>query len=608
MKAALVTLLAIVALAYARGNAPCTEDSVCAAEEVGSTCVVSTGACTCSTEGSDSPCTDDERCDGSNCVPVECGPCEMVEHHRCVPVAHPIACHVGDCGAGTCNTESGECDAQGDDYKCAADEVCSESTFECTPLDCSDPCHAGTATKHACDLKEQGTQCDTSMECGIATCDGATSECGEIEPDDVTCAHNWDHFFPDGYNPDVEQVVCNSETLKCEIRDIPDSCEGNDGKYSSGMQLTIDNCDTKECCSDDYECDFDKNECLYTPDDSKCPNVGDGFRERCNVESCSCEPEEDFTACTEPSHCDDEQLPEPNECQKYGCNENNTCELVLDEEAYPHSKHTKCCATADDCMTDYPEDLGCITSIECVENICVRNGDNAACPQPERCSTPVCNVYTGECDEHPIQGCPDDEAYIQPHDGSCRDACDSIESCDGEGEEGSTPATRGESCYCKDEAECADNDDCGLASLCVEGVCKHDASELCCVNEDCEREGYECMCSAGAYGSLEQSAAVSGSGALSSSSMAPMCAEVGECLCVPVAVCDHASDCETMGHACAECVEGQCEPRECETSEGVNANVIYGIAIGFAVLIGLLICCCLITAWFRNRRDYRRMR
>ncbi len=291
---------------------------------------------TCTPENNDiNTCTDNNACTTDDCVAG-----------ACVSVA--ITCPADtDCQTYTCNSLTGQCEAQSTNEGLA----CTDDGNACTDNVCqAGACVAVNDNTNSC---SDGNVC-TNDACVGGVCQGTNVSC----PADTDC----------------QTFVCNLTTGMCDAQSTNEGL----GCTDDGNACTDNVCRAGVCAAenDDTNVCTDSNPCTTdacvagacTGTSITCPADTDCQTFVCNATTGQCEPQStnEGLACT-----DDGNVCTDNVCQSGVC-------AVVNNDA-------NICTDNNPCTND-----------ACVGGSC--SSTNISCPADTDCQTFVCNPGTGVCD------------------------------------------------------------------------------------------------------------------------------------------------------------------------------------------------------------------
>jgi hypothetical protein len=325
-------------------------------------------------------------------------------------------------------------------------------TITLTVADAEDPPNTGSASMDifVAPVCENAADCDDGVDCTVNTCENGACL---FTPDNVPCDNG---LFCDG-----------SETCDALAGCLP------------GTPIA---CDDGVPCTDD-ECSegVDGHECVFTPNDARCPD--DGLW--CNgPEFCDAEQGCDSRGgpCTDPQRpfcneaqdrCDQCRPLQPVDCDdgfsctSGFCSADGECVLVPDHADCNDGVFCNGAEICDPADADADPTTGCVRGaaepcddgLDCTEDTCDEDNDqciavpdDARCDDGVECTTDTCNVATG-CEHARDNGTCDDGMF-----------CNGDEICEpadpGADSRGCVPGTGNP---CDDGVDCTDD-------ACSEGV------------------------------------------------------------------------------------------------------------------------------------------
>ena len=420
-----------------------------------------------------------------------------------------IACTDNTCVSGGCVFIANDANCPGDGQFCNGVEYC-DSAVGC--VSGGDPCPAGTTCNEDADMciECQGdTDCDDGVDC---TDDACSSGICLHTPNDIYCPD--DGQFCNGAEFCHEKLGCISKA----DADFPPCPPGS---FCNEETDTCDQCQDDTDCDDGADCTDDacsSGICVYTPDDSDCPDDGlfcNGTEYCVAFMGCEssgnpcpggmpCNEETDTCACQVDADCDDGLA-----CTTNGCNQaSGECVFTLDPGF---------CLIDEVCYSDGDtnpsnECQECDSSLDPVNWSPKAAGtpcgdpDNTDCNAPDTCDAggqcqenfkpagTSCRASAGDCDVAETctgasADCPIDEFVAVGT--QCRAAvgdCDVAEVCDGV-----SPACPADAVLAGDTECRAAAGDCDVAEVCdsVTGVCPADdflvaGTECRAVAGDCD--------------------------------------------------------------------------------------------------------------------------
>ena len=455
---------------------PCTDDS----------CNPSTGNCdfeindsnTC-TDGN--PCTIGDSCLSGGCIPGTLRDCD----------------DENECTIDTCNTANGLCDntningQQCDDGSlCTFNDSCVSGICIGTLKNCTDekPCtidHCLPSTGECVHSFSNGIPCDdgnscTSMDiCWESECVGSPIDCN----DGNICTFDF-----------CENGICNHTNLQipcqdgnpCTLNDVCDNglCTGTQKDCEDNIECTIDTCD------------INTGNCIFTPivDGGSCDDLNScTLNDTCNNGICNGTPLncDDNNACTD-DFCINGVCQNIND-DNNKCTDNNLC--TFDDSCVSGA----CSGTPVDCVTgnvdnctstvcnittglcdNINDNLPCDDGNPCtVMEICSMGtciGMQINCDDSNPCTNDVCNIVNGQCVNQPVPdntNCNDGDSCT--FDDICFNGiCNGTEKNCNDGNICTDDVCNPSNGCCEpinNMAQCDDGNVCTLSDTCDNGTC-----------------------------------------------------------------------------------------------------------------------------------------